>query len=82
MSLADQAYDIVNDDFDNFEQFGLEKLLALWPQEHKLAVLQAQKEDDWDSESQIELSRLCEHISLENHQRFLSDVKMVFANMY
>ena len=82
MSLTDKAYDIIGEDVDNFEQFGLVKLLNLWPKEHNLAVLQAQKEGDWDSDSQIELGRLCEQIASADQHKFLADLKLILANMY
>jgi len=82
MSLTDQVYDIISEDADNFEQLGLDKLLSLWPNEHKSAVLQAQKEGDWDSDSQIELSRLCEQIASADQPKFLADLKLILANMY
>jgi len=81
-SLSSRAYDIVSEDFENFEQFGLDKLCNLYPKEHKLAVLQAQKGWDYHPDSGIELGKLCEQIASSDEEKFLTDLKVVLSNMY
>ena len=81
-SLIFRAHDIVSEDFENFEQFGLDKLQNLWPKEHKLAVLQAQKEWDYNPDFGINLLKLCEQIASSDEEKFLADLKVVLANMY
>jgi hypothetical protein len=83
VDVYSDASRIIGDDSDNFEQFGLEKLIARYPTEALLAVKNRLiDQPDMSVEEGITLLDLCKQIQSRETEKFLDDLREILSNMY
>lgn len=83
MKFQDRAWEIVGDDFENFENTAISTLIDKWPEAAQIALEKSEVEDpNWSSINGISFSSLLDEIPQDQEENFLQDLKLIVDNMY